>query len=52
MAHKKTYTVTAICENIVVKKATLQASPEGLVTFCKKYFPEAWILRISSASDT
>jgi transposase len=41
--HKKTYAVTAICENIVVKKATLQASPEGLVTFCKKYFPEASI---------
>jgi transposase len=41
--HKKTYAVTAISENIVVKKATLQASPEGLVTFCKKYFPEASI---------
>lgn len=36
--HKATYSVSAICEGIVVKKATLQASPEGLVAFCKKYF--------------
>jgi transposase len=36
--HKKTYAVTAICEGIVVKRATLPASPEGLVTFCRKYF--------------
>jgi transposase len=39
--HKKTYAVAAICEKIVIKKATLPASPEGLVTFCKKYFSEA-----------
>jgi len=36
--HKKTYSVTAICEGVVVKKATIEASPDGLVTFCKKYF--------------
>ncbi len=36
--HKKTYSVTAICEGAVVKKATLPASPEGLVAFCQKYF--------------
>jgi transposase len=41
--HKKTYAVTALCEKIVVKKATLTASPEGLVTFCKKFFPGAVI---------
>lgn len=41
--HKKTYAITAICEKTVVKKATLQASPEGLVTFCKKYFSGAKI---------
>ncbi len=41
--HKKTYAVTALCEKIVVKKATLPASPEGLVTFCKKFFPGAVI---------
>ena len=37
--HKKTYAVAALCEKIVIKKATLPASPEGLVTFCKKFFP-------------
>ncbi len=41
--HKKTYAVTAICEGIVAKKATLAASPEGLVAFCKKYFPGALV---------
>jgi len=42
--HKKTYAVTAIYEKIVVKKATLPAHPEGLVAFCKKYFPGAVIV--------
>ena len=41
--HKKTYAVTAICEKTVLKKATLSADPEGLVAFCKKYFPGAEI---------
>ncbi len=39
--HKKTYSVTAMSEKIVIKKATIEASPEGLVQFCKKYFPGA-----------
>lgn len=42
--HKKTYAVAATCEKVVIKKATLPANPEGLVTFCKKYFPEAEIM--------
>ena len=41
--HKTTYAVTAICEKIVIKKATLPASPEGLVAFCRKFFPGAVI---------
>lgn len=41
--HKKTYSVTAICDGIVVKGATLMASPLGLVVFCKKFFPMAEI---------
>jgi transposase len=41
--HKKTYAVTAICEGVVIKKATLSANPEGLVSFCKKYFVGAAI---------
>ena len=39
--HKATYAVTALCEKTVIKKATLSANPEGLVAFCKKYFPGA-----------
>jgi transposase len=41
--HKKTYSVAAICEKTVIKKATLPASPTGLVVFCKKYFPGGMI---------
>ena len=41
--HKKTYVITAICENIVVKKATLTACPGGLVIFCQKFFPSTSI---------
>lgn len=41
--HQPTYAVAALCEKLVIKKATLPASPEGLVTFCKKFFPGAAI---------
>ena len=41
--HKATYAVTALCEKLVIKKATLPANPEGLVIFCKKFFPGATI---------
>jgi transposase len=41
--HKSTYTITAICEKMVVKKATISADPEGLVKFCKKFFSGAEI---------
>lgn len=41
--HKKTYSIAAICEGVVVKKATIEASPEGLITFCKKFFAGASI---------
>lgn len=41
--HKTTYAITAICEKLVVKKATLPANPEGIVTFCRKFFSGAEI---------
>lgn len=41
--HKKTYSVAALCDEVMVKKATLEANPEGLVAFFKKYFPGASI---------
>lgn len=41
--HKKTYSVAAMCEGIIVRKATLPANPEGLIAFCKKYLQGAAI---------
>jgi len=39
--HKTTYAYTVRCEKVTVKKGTLPASPQGLVTFLKRYFPGA-----------
>lgn len=36
--HKKTYSVTAICDGQVIKKDTLGANPAALIAYCKKYF--------------
>jgi transposase len=36
--HKKTYSVTAICDGIVVKRDTLKAHPHDLVSYLKKRF--------------
>lgn len=36
--HKKTYSVTAICEGIIVKRDTLKAEPHSLITYLKKQF--------------
>ncbi len=47
--HKKTYAVTAVCENQVVKKDRLCAQPELLINYCKKYFLGA---DIESAYET
>jgi transposase len=47
--HKKTYSVAAMCEGIIVKKATLPANPDGLVSFCKKYFQGAAIESVYEA---
>lgn len=41
--HNKTYAVTAICDNTVVKKDTIEAYPEKLVEYLKKYFKGAQI---------
>lgn len=39
--HKKTYSVTAICNGEVIKKDTLKASPQQLIDYCFKYFNKA-----------
>ena len=36
--HKKTYSVTAICDGIIVKRDTLKAEPQGLIAYLKKRF--------------
>lgn len=41
--HKKTYSVTAICEGQVIKKDTIPASPQGFINYCQKFFPKASI---------
>jgi transposase len=36
--HKKTYSVTAICDGLLVKRDTIKADPEGLISYLKKRF--------------
>jgi hypothetical protein len=31
--HKKTYSVTAICDGVIVKRDTLKAEPQGLISY-------------------
>ena len=39
--HKKTYSCAALCDNSVVKRDTLPACPDGLVTYINDVFPGA-----------
>lgn len=41
--HKESYSVTAICEDEILKRDRLPASPEGLLQYCKRFFPNACI---------
>lgn len=36
--HKKTYSVTAICEGVIVKRDTLKANPHLFIAYLKKQF--------------
>jgi transposase len=36
--HKKTYSVTVMCEGVVIKRDTLKADPQGLIIYLKKRF--------------
>ncbi len=47
--HKKTYAVTAVCEGQMVKKDRLCATPETMISYCKKFFQGA---EIKSAYET
>jgi transposase len=46
--HKRTYSVTVICEGLIVKRDTLAASPAGLVAYLRRCFSGA---RIHSAYE-
>jgi transposase len=35
--HKNTYSVTAICDNEIIKRDTIQAKPETLLKYCKRF---------------
>ncbi len=47
--HKKTYAVTAICDDLVVKRDTLRADPSTLISYCKKYFSGSEIYSVYEA---
>lgn len=47
--HKKTYSVTCMCDKGIVKRDTLKAKEEGLVNYLKKYFPQAEIKTVYEA---
>lgn len=36
--HKKTYSVTAVCDGAIVKRDTLKAEPQSLIAYLKKQF--------------
>src|SRR5687767_4265128 len=42
--HKKSYSVTAVCDKQIVKKDRLPASPETLANYCKNKFKGAKIV--------
>lgn len=41
--HKKTYSVTAVVNKIVVKRDTMAACPKKFIDYCFKFFPNASI---------
>ena len=45
--HKNSYSVTALCEGEIVKRDKLQASPEKLVAYCRRFFQNA-LIRIAN----
>jgi transposase len=47
--HKKTYSVTCMCEHQIVKRDTLKAKPEHLTKYLNKYFMNAKIKTVYEA---
>lgn len=38
--HKESYSVTAICNGLIVKRDRLPADPDELLQYCKRFFPK------------
>lgn len=47
--HKRTYSVTAVSENIVIKRASMPADPYALLAFIQKYFSDAIVYSVYEA---
>lgn len=47
--HKKTYSVTCVCDKVIVKRDKLKASPVFLLEYLRKYFPNAEIKTVYEA---
>lgn len=47
--HKKTYSVTCLSENVIVKRDTLKAAPEILVNYLEKHFKGATLKTVYEA---
>lgn len=41
--HKATYSLTMICDKLVIKRDRIEAKPDTLIDYCKHYFPGALI---------
>ena len=42
--HKKSYSVTAICEGEIVKSDRLKGHPDILLNYCKRFYPDSKII--------
>lgn len=47
--HKNTYSVTAICDGVIIKRDTLKAEPQGLISYLKKRFGSGKIKTVYEA---
>lgn len=50
--HKKTYSCAALCDNSIIKRDTLPACPDGLLTYIRDAFPEATVRTAYEAGFT
>ena len=49
ITHKRTYSVTAVSNNSIIKRASMPADPNTLLSFIRKFFPGAYIYSVYEA---